>query len=210
MHIVIRSTDSQKELLAQLLENSSATVSWVDNGINPPEAAAYFDFCFEEEGYAFESVSHQPVFVNAVLVTSAELPANCIRFNGWNGFINQRLLEIATSNPANIEKSLPVMVAMNFKYINAPDEPGMMSARVVAMIINEAYFGLGDQISSKKEMDTAMKLGTNYPYGPFEWSEMIGLKKIHALLSKLSKSNARYTIAPMIHKELNDLFVDLS
>jgi 3-hydroxybutyryl-CoA dehydrogenase len=34
-----------------------------------------------------------------------------------------------------------------------------------------------DEISTKAEIDIAMKLGTNYPYGPFEWSEKSGWKK---------------------------------
>ena len=83
-----------------------------------------------------------------------------------------------------------------------PDVPGMISTRVIAMIINEAYFGLGDGISSKKDIDIAMKLGTNYPYGPFEWGEKIGLKKIYALLKKLSEKDDRYTVAPALEKEI--------
>jgi 3-hydroxybutyryl-CoA dehydrogenase len=71
------------------------------------------------------------------------------------------------------------------------------------MIINEAYFALGDEVSSKKEIDIAMKLGTNYPYGPFEWCEQIGLKNIHSLLTILKKNDSRYEIAPALVKELS-------
>ncbi|MCW3087600.1 MAG: hypothetical protein JWQ78_986, partial [Sediminibacterium sp.] len=79
---------------------------------------------------------------------------------------------------------------------------GMIAARVIAMIINEAYFGLGDGISTRGDIDTAMKLGTNYPYGPFEWSEKIGLKKIYALLKKLNETSIRYVIAPALENEV--------
>jgi 3-hydroxybutyryl-CoA dehydrogenase len=77
----------------------------------------------------------------------------------------------------------------------------MLSARVIAMIINEAYFALGEGVSSKQEIDIAMKLGTNYPYGPFEWSERIGLKNIYKLLQKLNSTSSRYTIALLLEKE---------
>ncbi len=43
------------------------------------------------------------------------------------------------------------------------DEPGFVSARIVAMIINEAYFTWEAGTSSKEEIDIAMKLGTGYP-----------------------------------------------
>ncbi len=69
------------------------------------------------------------------------------------------------------------------------------------MIINEAYFALQDEVSSKDEIDTAMKLGTNYPHGPFEWSKKIGLKNIYGLLSKLVETNNRYEPAGLLKKE---------
>jgi 3-hydroxybutyryl-CoA dehydrogenase len=72
---------------------------------------------------------------------------------------------------------------------------------VLAMIINEAWFTLGENVSTKQEIDTAMKLGTNYPYGPFEWCNKIGIKNIYSLLKKLSENNARYKPAPLLEKE---------
>jgi 3-hydroxybutyryl-CoA dehydrogenase len=51
-------------------------------------------------------------------------------------------------------------------------------------------------------MDIAMKFGTNYPYGPFEWANLIGLSKIAKLLEILSLKNDRYAIAPAILQEL--------
>jgi 3-hydroxybutyryl-CoA dehydrogenase len=46
-----------------------------------------------------------------------------------------------------------------------------------------------------------MKLGTNYPYGPFEWSKKIGLKNILELLKALRQNDDRYTISSMLEKE---------
>ncbi len=66
------------------------------------------------------------------------------------------------------------------------------------MIINEAWYTLGDDISTKEEIDTAMKLGTNYPYGPFEWGEKIGIERIIELLESLAKTDSRYTVAPAL------------
>jgi 3-hydroxybutyryl-CoA dehydrogenase len=82
----------------------------------------------------------------------------------------------------------------------------LVAAKIIAMIINEAYFALGENISTKNEIDVAMKLGTNYPYGPFEWSEKIGLKKIYALLKKLCEKDSRYNIAPAMENELQANF----
>ena len=51
---------------------------------------------------------------------------------------------------------------------------------------------LEENISTKQEINTAMKLGTNYPFGPFEWAERIGIEKIYSLLQVLSKESLRY------------------
>ena len=81
------------------------------------------------------------------------------------------------------------------------DKPGLVSARIISMIINEAYFAFEQKVSTKEEIDTALKLGTNYPMGPFEWSRKIGLSEIRRLLEKLSLEDARYTPAPLLKTE---------
>ncbi|MDD4975330.1 MAG: 3-hydroxyacyl-CoA dehydrogenase family protein [Bacteriovorax sp.] len=58
--------------------------------------------------------------------------------------------------------------------------------RTIAMIINEAYFALGDKLASATAIDLAMKNGVNYPLGPIEWGEKIGLHNIAQLLEELS------------------------
>jgi 3-hydroxybutyryl-CoA dehydrogenase len=62
----------------------------------------------------------------------------------------------------------------------------------VSAIINEAYFALEDGVSTKGEIDVAMKLGTAYPYGPFDWAQKIGLNNIATLLQQLAAEQPRY------------------
>jgi 3-hydroxybutyryl-CoA dehydrogenase len=96
-----------------------------------------------------------------------------------------------------------ILGQMGWSYQLVPDIAGMISARIIAMIVNEAYYTFQDNISTKKDIDIAMKLGTNYPYGPFEWSEKIGLKNIHELLERLGKTDSRYTISTRMEEEIN-------
>lgn len=58
--------------------------------------------------------------------------------------------------------------------------------RTIAMIINEAYFALGEKLATAEDIDLAMKNGVNYPLGPIEWGEKIGLHNIAQLLEELS------------------------
>ena len=137
------------------------------------------------------------IFINSVSTTLKELnmPFNVFRINGWNTFLSRTAWEIA--GVIN-ESCTAVLKSINKKAIWVKDEPGLVSARIIAMIINEAYFALDDAVSSKAEIDIAMKLGTNYPWGPFEWAEKIGLNNIYFLLQKLSLTNKRYQPAPTL------------
>jgi len=212
MHIVVKADDQQRaEFLSKNIP-ATVLVTWLSDDPSIPGADAYFDLLFEEQGPAFTGITDKPVFVNAVILTGETLPANCIRINAWNGFLKREIIELATADiPAGSQdaqtyiQAIHILDELGWKYHPVPDTPGMVAVRVIAMIINEAYFGLGDEISSKAEIDTAMKLGTNYPYGPFEWSEKIGLIKIYNLLKKLHQTDSRYAVAPALEKEINFL-----
>ncbi len=202
MHIVIKSTQEQQRSLAPFFLNTESAISWIESSNHIPDADVYFDASYETDGFAFSMIVGKPIFINAVIDFGKSIPQNCIRYNGWSGFLNQSTIEIASSNMTLLEQGKNILSNLKKKVIIAPDLPGMVSARVVSMIINEAYFGLGDGISTKKDIDTAMKLGTNYPFGPFEWSEMIGIKNVYSLLLKLNESSPRYAIAPAMIKDL--------
>ncbi len=132
----------------------------------------------------------KPIFINAVIDTLEEMniPQNIHRINGWSGFLNRNIWEIGTQNQNEVKTFFE---KIGWQYIIVKDSPGLVTARVISMIINEAFYALKEKVSTREEIDIAMKLGTNYTWGPFEWSEKIGLEKIHQLLSKLSIKDER-------------------
>lgn len=197
MQILVKANPIQKALFAALPLVARADLFWHDQHPDH-QADAYFDLCYESEGPAFSWVHHQPVFVNALCTAADALPENAIRINAWNGFLERKIWELGNDHPNHRAKAQLVLESLGQDYIWVPNEPGLVAARVLAMIINEAYFALGDGVSSKADMDTAMKLGTNYPFGPFEWANQIGLTHIVQLLKALEKNNQRYQPAPSL------------
>lgn len=183
------------------------TVQWADDtaALASMQADAYFHLHFEEDMASIHQLARipGPVFINSViepLIDSEHLAAaaeNCqlIRINAWPTFLKRELTELCIADPFDESVVKEIFGALGWKYRIVPDVPGMISPRIIAMIINEAYHTLHAGVSTKEEIDTAMKLGTNYPYGPFEWSEKIGLHRIQALLQALSKTDTRYTPA---------------
>jgi len=200
MHILIHGTPEQVAALSEKLDKSLHTITVFNrNETMIPEADLYIDASFEEEGPVFNRIEHKPVLVNAIVTTTEGLPDNFVRFNGWGGFILQEKLEIAGKKD-RIQKAAEILAEAGIQSVISADCCGMIGPRVVAMIINEAYFALAENISTKAEIDTAMKSGTNYPYGPFEWCDLIGIEKIKNLLDHLRKENTRYEIAPALQK----------
>lgn len=63
------------------------------------------------------------------------------------------------------------------------DRPALVTARVTAMIINEGWYALQEQVATISDIDTALKLGVNYPQGPFEWGDKVGLPLVFNTLS---------------------------
>ena len=139
----------------------------------------------------------KPVIINSVTATLSGMnaPANVLRINGWPGFLQRPVWEVAGKMD---ETARLLFEQLNKKATVVSDEPGLISARIIAMIINEAYFATGDKVSSREEIDTAMKLGTNYPFGPFEWANVIGPEHILELLQELNKTDKRYQPAPLL------------
>jgi 3-hydroxybutyryl-CoA dehydrogenase len=65
------------------------------------------------------------------------------------------------------------------------DTPGLIVARIVAMIINEACETALHGVATPGDIDTAMMLGTNYPLGPFEWCDKWSAASTVELLDNL-------------------------
>ena len=182
--------------------NNTIEINWVQSldELLSGKADAYFDFAFENSREHITAIKglKKPVFISETNLTTAEINQTFIRVNCWPGMISRPLLEIAAGTDADITAGQEILELLGWNYRVVPDIPGFISCRILATIINEAYFTLQAGVSSRKEIDTAMKLGTNYPYGPFEWAERIGISNIIGLLNKLSMGDSRYQPAQLL------------
>lgn len=205
MNIAIRSTADQKNELIEKGFDKEVIIQWIDAGnkFSTINADAIFDLTFNNRNIsANEFIDNKIVFVHAVNCTCEEInKPNYVRLNAWNGFLNRDIIELACSNSETKNKVQDIFNKLGWKPAWVADDYGFIAARIIAMIINEAYYALEENVSTKQQIDIAMKLGTNYPYGPFEWSEKIGLINVLRLLEKLRKQNPRYTISALLVQE---------
>jgi 3-hydroxybutyryl-CoA dehydrogenase len=89
------------------------------------------------------------------------------------------------------------------KYVEwVGDSPGLVLGRIVSQLVNEAAFALGKGIGTAEDIDTAMRLGFNYPHGPLGWGAAIGYANILATLDALRRElgEERYRAAPLLRR----------
>lgn len=73
--------------------------------------------------------------------------------------------------------------------------------RLVAQIANEAAYALEEEIGSPQDMETAMRLGFNWPLGPIGFTELIGASRAAALLESLRERHGdAYRPAPLLQR----------
>lgn len=195
----------KQELLAKKLPDGIEVV-WADSvrALTIAYADVYIDLLFEpdvERTQHLKRLLPKPVIVNSVSYTTKKIGADFIRINAWPGLLQRPVTEVALAPVVNEAIVKEIFDQLQWNYMVAPDIAGMITARVLATIINEAYYTLEARVSTREEIDIAMKLGTSYPYGPFEWSAKIGLKRIYELLTELSNVDKRYTPAPLLKEE---------
>ena len=137
-----------------------------------------------------------PVFTSSVCIPVSELcasskyPVRLIGIGLYNTFSKSGLIEIA---PSKITDGNILGNAENFlnssgiSYTKVPDRTGLVFPRIISMIINEAVQVYSEKTAAKEDIDTAMKLGTSYPFGPLEWADRIGIDLVYDTLASLYK-----------------------
>jgi 3-hydroxybutyryl-CoA dehydrogenase len=80
------------------------------------------------------------------------------------------------------------------------DAPGLVLGRIVAQLVNEAAFAIGEGAGAAADVDAGMRLGLNHPRGPLEWADAIGPATVLGILAGLEDEyrEERYRPAPVL------------
>jgi len=103
---------------------------------------------------------------------------------------------------ASRQKVCAVLNQAGLEAVVLRDVPGLLVARTVAMLINEACDAVWQGVCTEAAADLAMKLGVNYPAGPFEWLQQLGPQRAITILDHLFDAyrSERYRVSPLLRQ----------
>lgn len=105
----------------------------------------------------------------------------CVGVNLLPLFCERPLVEVAALS----ETAWLRFHAWEPQSVRVPDEPGMVSARILALILNEALLLQSEAVLPLETIDTAVKLGLNYPRTVSEWGRAVGWRHILDIVEAL-------------------------
>lgn len=212
--LVIADEPQQSELLKKLGQGHKVDV-FNEEGFYDLENYSGYDAIFDlnidshtEELQEYANVRNAIIIVSGVKSSLAELvymeefeeDINLIGINDLPGFINREKAEISLLNEGDVIKVIAFFKSLNWPALIVKDRVGMVTPRIVLMIINEASYTLQEGTASIEDIDSSMKLGTNYPFGPFEWCDKIGIANVYETLEAIyhDTHDERYKVCPLL------------
>lgn len=216
MKILAKGNSKRTEEFKQKLLLLDYELVCVDENTNNLVKEGHFDMIFDlnfddnaQNGLdCYFELTKTPVFICAVKSSLAQIVQNnqakisfpLYGINSIETFINRNLLEVSIYKNTDEEILQNSLKQLNWEYKIVGDRVGMVTPRVICMIINEACYTLQEGTANMVDIDISMKLGTNYPFGPFEWADKIGISNVYQILESVynDTKDERYKICPLL------------
>jgi 3-hydroxybutyryl-CoA dehydrogenase len=125
------------------------------------------------------------------LATATKRPEKviCLNFTK-NPFEDKYLVQVVKGIQTSEETVLAVMELLKTVGITAvklEETPGFILDRVIASIVNEAAVMYSSKLATKEDIDKMMKVCVNWPMGPFEFADSMGVDKVVEILDSMSE-----------------------
>jgi 3-hydroxybutyryl-CoA dehydrogenase len=104
--------------------------------------------------------------------------------------------------PVALTEATGLLQAAGLDVYVIEDTPGLIVARTVAMLANLAADALASRVASEPDIDTAMRLGVNYPLGPLAWARQWGIGTVLRILDSLDNwyRDGHYRASPLLRR----------
>lgn len=186
--IVVRGDLGPAEPLVELFEAAGVKVRRTGGPADVPGGSIDLPgggrLCAADGHSSFESVEQETIYFDLAL-----------------DYARATRIALSTAEstaPESLQEAVGLFQAIGKRVSVIGDVPGMIVARTVAMLVDLAADAVDRGVASAEDIDTAMRLGVNYPAGPLEWGATVGFRRICGLLTTLHERypTGRYAPAP--------------
>jgi 3-hydroxybutyryl-CoA dehydrogenase len=118
---------------------------------------------------------------------------------------SSRLVELTRSpltSDATADAAAGFFTKCGFHLEWVGDAPGLVLGRIVAQLVNEAAFAVGEGVGSAADVNAGLELGLNHPRGALAWGSAIGWDHVHGIVDGLwaERYGERYRSAPLLRR----------
>ncbi len=125
------------------------------------------------------------------LAAATKRPAKVIGLNFTkNPFEEKYLVQIVKglqTSEDTVQIAKDLLGKIGVSYAELEETPGFILDRVIASVVNEAAVMYSSKLASRDDIDRMMKVCVNWPMGPFEFADTVGVDRIVEILESLSK-----------------------
>lgn len=138
------------------------------------------------------------------IASYAKRPEQTIAMHFFNPVHKMELVEIIRGLETSDETAQTIREIaekMGKQTVIINEFPGFVTSRISALVGNEAFYMLQEGLGTPEDIDKAIKLGLNYPMGPFELVDLVGLDaRLNNLRYLHEKLGEKYRPAPLLEQ----------
>ncbi|WP_347140035.1 3-hydroxybutyryl-CoA dehydrogenase [Paracoccus sp. SSK6] len=139
------------------------------------------------------------------LASRTDRPEKFMGFHFMNPVPVMQLVELIrgiATDQATYDTLHEVVERLGKTSASAEDFPAFIVNRILMPMINEAVYTLYEGVGNVKSIDQSMKLGANWPMGPLELADFIGLDTCLAIMNVLHDglADTKYRPCPLLTK----------
>ncbi len=128
---------------------------------------------------------------------------NTVAVDEFTGIFKRRVvMKTPRTNKSASDSVWGLLAADGTPVTVIEDSVGFIAQRVIAMIVNVGCQVAAKGIATPADIDIAIKLGLNYPFGPLEWGDQLGASTIVRILDGMFDfmHDPRYRVSPWLRR----------
>ncbi len=175
--------------------------------------AVFEDMALKRDIFAALSAACRPEAILAsntsglsitTIAAASTRPERVIGLHFFNPVPAMRLVEIIRAyqtDDATISAARDFCAALGKETVLAKDYPGFITTRIGMAMVAEAVRCLEEGVGSAEDIDTAIKLGYNFPMGPLALADLVGIDVLlHILEANTHELGERFRPSPLLRQ----------